>query len=228
MESERSLAVSSLSTLMPRPSIRGLGRVRRAEFREMLDDPCSYSKFREYAATCFSSELTAFLDEYQSLKTATVFALNNQHCQILNPEKSTADLSLNFDHNGTLAANEQSASHLPRHWTRDSPHRVPKAQPLNLNTSVTISILETAKATYPHYDLSEAAFFPAVVLDKLVTVFSVYISLQSPMALNISQAMRNRIQARLENNQMTLTILDEAKDEVLMMLYADVYTRYCS
>ncbi|KAJ1958840.1 hypothetical protein EC988_000059 [Linderina pennispora] len=227
-ESKTSSTASSFSALGPRPSIRALGRVRRAEFRQMMDSPHAYSKFREFTATCFSSELTAFVDEYQSLKTATVFALNSQHCQPTTLEQSIGNLTLSDDQSINLGPHEHGAVSAPRHGAKGSPHRVAKAQPLNLNTSATISILETAKAMYSHYDISESTLFPSVVVDKLVTVFSVYINSQSPMALNLPQAMRQRIQERLDNNEMSLTILDEAKDEVLLMLYADVYTRYCS
>ncbi|KAJ1931748.1 hypothetical protein EC988_009685, partial [Linderina pennispora] len=50
---------------------RGATKIRRSDFNRVLDDPYEYETFREFAASCFCSELTAFIDEYQSLKTKT-------------------------------------------------------------------------------------------------------------------------------------------------------------
>ncbi|KAJ2427003.1 hypothetical protein GGF41_001843, partial [Coemansia sp. RSA 2531] len=54
------------------PVVVSATSTRRANFNRMMDDPTEYQQFREFAASCFCSELTAFIDEYQALKARTL------------------------------------------------------------------------------------------------------------------------------------------------------------
>ncbi|KAJ1948846.1 hypothetical protein EC988_005007, partial [Linderina pennispora] len=165
--------------------------------------------------------LTAFIDEYQSLKTKTVTALGNADSPILETSSSwRSSLSLdspNGDFYGDVSVH-------PQQFAYNKP--ASKAKPLTLSTGISVSILETAKAAYPQHEFTENTQFPTTVLDRLVRIFSIYLNLNSYMALNVPSVMVRKIQDQLDRKQMSLPILDEVKDEVLFMLYTDVFTRY--
>ncbi|KAJ1852127.1 hypothetical protein LPJ73_002886 [Coemansia sp. RSA 2703] len=102
----------------------------------------------------------------------------------------------------------------------------PNARALRLQTPPTVSILETARAVYPQHEFSESTPFPVASMDKLIAIFSVFINSNSYTAITLPSSMVLRLRDRLGSHQLTLIILDEIKEEVLNMLYFDVYTRY--
>ncbi|KAJ2816665.1 hypothetical protein IWW50_006419 [Coemansia erecta] len=189
---------------------------RRSEFSATLADPYEYRFFCDFAASCFCSEMTAFIDEYQVLKSLTVVALgsNDMWRDEANHIESDymAQMANNIDSDmGYLAiAGRQNSN----------------ATALRLQTPPTVSILETARAAYPQYDLNEATPFPVASMDKLVAIFSVFVNSSSYTAVSLPSAMVLRLRERLGKSQLTITILDEIKDEVINMLYFDVFTRY--
>ncbi|KAJ1661786.1 hypothetical protein IW140_006429 [Coemansia sp. RSA 1813] len=189
---------------------------RRAEFNSILADPYEYRFFCDFAASCFCSEMTAFIDEYQSLKSLTVIALGSEDIW-----REDAD-QLDPGYMSRMASNIDSGISYLALANRDHPN----AKALRLQTPPTVCILETARAVYPQYDLSEVTPFPVASMDKLVAMFSVFINSNSYTAVSLPSAMVLRIRERLGRSQLTLTIFDEIKDEVLNMLYFDVFTRY--
>ncbi|KAJ2483004.1 hypothetical protein IWW56_000687 [Coemansia sp. RSA 2131] len=189
---------------------------KRSEFNAILADPYEYRYFCDFAASCFCSEMTAFIDEYQALKGLTVIALGSEdmwrdEANHVEPDYM-ARMASNIDADlGYLAiAGRQHSS----------------AKALRLQTSPTVSILETARAVYPQYDMNDATPFPVAAMDKLVAIFSVFVNSNSYTAVSLPSAMVLRLRERLGKSQLTVTILDEIKDEILNMLYFDVFTRY--
>ncbi|KAJ2659325.1 hypothetical protein IWW48_003568 [Coemansia sp. RSA 1200] len=189
---------------------------RRAEFNAILADPYEYRFFCDFAASCFCSEMTAFIDEYQSLKSLTVVALGSEDIW-----REDAD-QLDPGYMTRMASNIDNGIGILALAGRDHPN----AKALRLQTPPTVCILETARAVYPQYDLSEVTPFPVASMDKLVAMFSVFVNSNSYTAVSLPSAMVLRIRERLGRSQLTLTIFDEIKDEVLNMLYFDVFTRY--
>ncbi|KAJ2805283.1 hypothetical protein H4R21_001316 [Coemansia helicoidea] len=63
-------------------------------------------------------------------------------------------------------------------------------------------------------------------MDKLVTILGVFINSASWTAISLPSVLLLRIRDRLARSQLTLTILDEIREEILNMLYLDVFTRY--
>ncbi|KAJ2520736.1 hypothetical protein GGI11_001785 [Coemansia sp. RSA 2049] len=189
---------------------------RRAEFNGILADPYEYRYFCDFAASCFCSEMTAFIDEYQSLKAQTIIALGSEDIW-----REDAD-QLDPGYMARMASNIDSDIGYLALANRDNAH----SKSLRLQTPPTVCILDTARAVYPQYDLSEVTPFPVASLDKLVVMLSVFVNSNSYTAVNLPSAMVLRIRERLGRSQLTLTIFDEIKDEVLNMLYFDVFTRY--
>ncbi|KAJ1722670.1 hypothetical protein LPJ53_002928 [Coemansia erecta] len=191
---------------------------KRSEYNAILADPHEYRYFRDFAASCFCSEMTAFIDEYQMLKELTVLSLGSEDVwrQDINHAEAAYSMQLatNTIDNGVsyLAMSNRSAH--------------PNTRALRLQTPPTVTIIETAKAVYPQYDFNENTPFPVASMDKLIAIFSVFINSNSYTAVTLPPSMIIRLRERLGTNQLTLTILDEIKEEVLNMLYFDVYTRY--
>ncbi|KAJ2739332.1 hypothetical protein GGI20_006125, partial [Coemansia sp. BCRC 34301] len=71
-------ATTAATTTIPSSVVMGATSTRRANFNRMMDDPTEYQQFREFAASCFCSELTAFIDEYQALKARTLVLFERQ------------------------------------------------------------------------------------------------------------------------------------------------------
>ncbi|KAJ2786839.1 hypothetical protein GGI15_001201 [Coemansia interrupta] len=191
---------------------------KRSEYNAILADPHEYRYFRDFAASCFCSEMTAFIDEYQMLKELTVLSLGSEDIWRQGINHAEAAYSMQMATN-TI---DNGVSYLA--MSNRNVH--PNTRALRLQTPATVTILETAKAVYPQYDFNENTPFPVASMDKLIAIFSVFINSNSYTAVTLPPSMVLRLRDRLGTHQLTLTILDEIKDEVLNMLYFDVYTRY--
>ncbi|KAJ1948845.1 hypothetical protein EC988_005006, partial [Linderina pennispora] len=95
-----------------------------------------------------------------------------------------------------------------------------------VHTSITVGILDTRKSAYPGRNTSEETQFPEALKDKVSSTFAIYIHSKSYMAVNVLQSMVRKIKEYLWTHEITLSILDEVRDEVLFILYADIYTSY--
>ncbi|KAJ2453275.1 hypothetical protein EV183_002332 [Coemansia sp. RSA 2336] len=189
---------------------------KRSEFNAILADPYEYRYFCDFAASCFCSEMTAFIDEYQALKGLTIGALGSD--DMWRDEANHQDP----DYTSRLAKNiDSDIGYLAMAGQHNSASKA-----LSLQTPPSVTILETARATYPQCDFNETTPFPVAAMDKLVAIFSVFINSNSYTAVSLPSAMVLRLRERLGSSQLTLIILDEIKDEVLNMLYFDVFTRY--
>ncbi|KAJ2308651.1 hypothetical protein IWW54_004012 [Coemansia sp. RSA 2705] len=197
---------------------------RRLVFNRMLDNADEYQKFRTFAVSCFSSELTTFIEEYQVLK-AEALALLSPHSVRARPSTSTmiSDFGKS-DCSGkrrvTFAPTSVSAS-LVNSLTlqRSEFAHVP-------TTSVTVSILDTLTAANPELCGDEAMRFPQQLHEKLKAIYWDYIDPSSYTSVNATPLTVRRITDRIHAKEYTISLLDELKDEVLFMLYSDVYTRY--
>ncbi|KAJ2706239.1 hypothetical protein FB645_001755 [Coemansia sp. IMI 203386] len=190
----------------------------RADYNAILADPYEYRYFCDFAASCFCSEMTAFIDEYQALKGLSVVALGSEDIwredvDQLEPTFMTRMVTNTIDDTmGYLALANRNIN--------------VNVKSLRLQTPPSVSILDTARAVYPQYNFNETTPFPVAAMDKLVGIFSVFINSHSYTAVNLPAAMVLRLREKLAGSNLTLTILDEIKDEVLNMLYYDVFTRY--
>ncbi|KAJ2696169.1 hypothetical protein H4218_004762 [Coemansia sp. IMI 209128] len=196
---------------------------RRANFNRMMDDPAEYQQFREFAASCFCSELTAFIDEYQALKTRTL-VLFERHttrdslavaARHVSPPSTPSTLVRGLDSIGTL-----------RGRLRDDV-LLQGTELLQIRTtSITVSILETVIDTYRGESIPGMRQFPPELLVKLEMINREFVDPRSYTSVNASPLTVKRFIERMQSKDYSLTLLDEFKSEVLFMLYTDVYTRY--
>ncbi|KAJ1959259.1 hypothetical protein GGI12_004429 [Dipsacomyces acuminosporus] len=198
---------------------RGNSKFRRG-FVEILNDPQLYAQFKDFASSCFCSELISFIDEYQTLKALTLIALGQKAYSTKPVFRPTSTPLMQSPISAVFVIPEDS----------NHSDSIPNL-PLNINLSklhnnATMGILEAAKEIYPDRGFNHATMFPPALMDALVMIFSNYINSSSPTAVNVPQIMIRRIQEKLKKKQLYLTILDEVKDEVLYLLYVNVFTRF--
>ncbi|KAI9470151.1 hypothetical protein LPJ55_001883 [Coemansia sp. RSA 990] len=203
---------------------------RRAGFKRMLDSPAEYQQFRTFAVSCFSSELTTFIEEYQVLKAETLAILCPQtQKRPSTSASSTVDggpraprISDSGSRHVTFAQSVNVAPCLLDNATLDT------GDHLNPTTSITVSILDTLASADPVYchDGAEKTMFPPQLLDKLKAIYWDYIDPSSYTSVNATPLVVRHITESMNTNQYTVTMLDELKEEVLFMLYTDVYTRF--
>ncbi|KAJ1960322.1 hypothetical protein GGI12_003867 [Dipsacomyces acuminosporus] len=199
------------------------GKFRQA-FIHVLEDDELYDKFKDFASSCFCSELISFVDEYQTLKVLTLVALGQREYSTDPGLGSATSPLIQSPMSGMFAISDSNSSH-----GRDSYTSLPPNINLSkIQNNATVSILEAAKEIYPDRGFNHATMFPPALMDALVMIFSNYINSTSPTAVNVPQIMIRRIQEKLNQSQLHLTILDEVKDEVLYLLYVNVFTRFTS
>ncbi|KAJ2531408.1 hypothetical protein GGH20_001515 [Coemansia sp. RSA 1937] len=201
-QSPSSEAEMAPRVLLPLPN-------RRVNFNRMLDDPIEYNKFRTFAVSCFSSELTAFIEEYQVLKAKTIAILRPKSMRG-RPSDSTIC---------TLANPEPTKLPVSPHATSPPKTSESAYTPTSVTTSILYTLTNNSKPTH-------TVSFPSQLFDKLKAVYWDYIDPNSYTSVNASPMVVRRIDEMMNNNDYNVTLFDELKDEVLFMLYSDVYTRY--
>ncbi|KAJ2466495.1 hypothetical protein GGI02_004351 [Coemansia sp. RSA 2322] len=210
---------------------------RRINFNRTMDDPAEYQRFRLFAASCFCSELTAFVDEYQLLKARTLshFGLlqtNGAGFTIprhQNSPPSTPSTLAATDSDGIDDDSEQRHRRLrmSRCMVDNALTQSMEFMSSALTTSITVSILETVVAAFPDQNSgSGMEQFPADMFDKLDMIRREFVDPRSFTSVNASPLTVKRFMERMESKDLSLTLLDEFKSEVLFMLYTDVYMRY--
>ncbi|KAJ2761096.1 hypothetical protein H4S06_001385 [Coemansia sp. BCRC 34490] len=210
----------------PRPA--GVSR-RRAEFNGMLDSASDYHKFRQFAASCFCSELTSFIEEYQVLKSLVLVLLDHQ---IAKSGNSPHARSLGFSALDSAGEKQDSggAGLRPNRLSQSiaesilSQDMVAFAESFQ-RTSVTVSILDTVNDKYPGTNPEELVF-PKQLVAKVLAIHSEFVDPASLTSVNAPPHVVRKISARIDSGYYHVSIFDDIKDEVLLMLYSDVYTRY--
>ncbi|KAJ2448509.1 hypothetical protein EV183_005404 [Coemansia sp. RSA 2336] len=201
---------------------------RRAGFKRMLDNPTEYQQFRTFAVSCFSSELTTFIEEYQVLKAETLAILCPQTQKRPSTSASTtvdggpSQIPGSGSRHVTFAQSVSVAPCLLDNATLDT------GDQLEPTTSITVSILDTLASADPIFcrDGADKTMFPSQLFDKLKAIYWDYIDPSSYTSVNATPLVVRHITESMNSNQFTVTMLDELKEEVLFMLYTDVYTRF--
>ncbi|KAJ1893675.1 hypothetical protein LPJ81_005329 [Coemansia sp. IMI 209127] len=206
----------------------GLGlSSRRVDFNLMLNDVAEYKRFRTFAASCFSSQLTSFLEEYQMLKSRMLALLEFQDTR---------------NNKGTSAAKKQTSLLSPPCVLDDSPAQTMRLSRIIVNTilsqdmdfaetfersktSINVSILDSVIERYPGIDQVSLAF-PPQLAHKIERMYRDFVDPSSLTSVGASMLVVRRISHSINTNNFHIALLDELKDEVLLMLYCDVYTRY--
>ncbi|KAJ2797241.1 hypothetical protein H4S07_005999 [Coemansia furcata] len=91
---------------------------------------------------------------------------------------------------------------------------------------VTKGIFESAMLALPPMSIDQNTQFPEAIKSSFASFTHTYFSTGSYMAINIPREVVEDIQSAIEENNVVLSVLDKAKDEVLFLLCTDVYSGY--
>ncbi|KAJ2865472.1 hypothetical protein GGI22_001499 [Coemansia erecta] len=200
--------------MLKEPPVYSLGMSsRRADFNKMLDSGSEYKQFRSFAASCFCSELTAFVEEYQILKSLVLALLDSQgFCT--GTRTSTGDQA---PRNGEVVPNRLSQSIMDDIMSHDAQ--------FFQRSSATVSILATVRDKYANVN-SDSLLFPMRLAPRIRGMYKEFVDPASLTSVNASSLVVRRVAERINSQDFHVSLFDELKDEVLLMLYSDVYTRF--
>ncbi|KAJ2725639.1 hypothetical protein GGI07_001139 [Coemansia sp. Benny D115] len=209
-----------------------IGQGRRAGFNAMLEDPIEYQSFRAFAVSCFCSELTGFIEEYQALKARTVFHFKSSAKDSgLSKMKTNANSQRNAssredNRKETLSQLRLSQCMIDEAFEMEASAK--KAGVTSIHTSIRDAVLKVC-AKDKHFQKTAAGEelqFPQAVIHKITAIFYEYVDPNSYASVNATPLVARQIADGVNSNYYPLTMLDDLKNEVLFMLYTDVYSRY--
>ncbi|KAJ1642217.1 hypothetical protein LPJ64_005911 [Coemansia asiatica] len=219
------------------PSSLNLGR--RAAFNKMLDCPIEYQSFRVFAASCFCSELTGFIEDYQLLKARTVLVLKNRGGSSRLSEMIPAmpDTFEMHKIEKTIIADKETTINRIRlsQCIVDSALAVYNDSEdrglTGFNVSIIDTVLQDGNETFSAYRVDEETEdsemqFPEALFERIGKLYKEHIDPRSFSSVNASASAVKRITERIESKAYPLTLFDDVKSEVMFMLYSDVYLRY--
>ncbi|KAJ2430899.1 hypothetical protein GGF41_000784, partial [Coemansia sp. RSA 2531] len=198
------------------------------EFNRMMEDNSQRHLFLLYTAQNYSTSIPVFLDDFQMLKYKTIDALR-QGVQSQSPSACSQH---------STGANDAPGAAATRPLAQLEEARSPIQMLANVRKSledhslaaaavpVTKGIFESAMLALPPLSVDQNTRFPEAVKSSFASFTYTYFSAGSYMSINIPREVVEDIQSAIEENNVTLSVLDKAKDEVLFLLCTDVYSGY--
>ncbi|KAJ2370667.1 hypothetical protein H4S01_000155 [Coemansia sp. RSA 2610] len=92
--------------------------------------------------------------------------------------------------------------------------------------SLDVGIVETIGHAFPQYGASYSTPVPDSLRDKVNAVVNTFILPGSPWEINLSSRLVEQSQEFVGGSPMPCGLLDEIKNEVVDLLYSNVYIRY--
>ncbi|KAJ2839108.1 hypothetical protein FBU31_000771 [Coemansia sp. 'formosensis'] len=182
------------------------------EFNRMMEDSTQRHLFLLFTAQYYCSTLPAFLDDFQMLKYKTIDALGQ-----------AGDSQLLTTTNRSSAQLEKVRSPIQM---MANVRKSLEDHSLAAVVPVTKGIFESAMLALPPMSIDQNTQFPEAVKSSFASFTYTYFSTGSYMAINIPREVVEDIQSAIEENNVVLSVLDKAKDEVLFLLCTDVYSAY--
>ena len=224
----------------------------RQAFYKLFQDPTSYTSFKLFASKSYCSELTTFVDEYQYIKARLIQSFepqsiitgddNNSKGQE-DTAKQFSQSSYSFKSTGSLIRklSQKKIHFLPliSNTLSQSTTNVnkPNSNSNNNNneesllytnlTPINQGLLETLIQKYPSLNItSQNTPIPSEIQSLLFSFVRNYILPDSSFAVNITSGSIKFAKSCLENGIAEWDMLDQARDEILNLLYQNVYPRY--
>ncbi|KAJ2550589.1 hypothetical protein EV175_004011, partial [Coemansia sp. RSA 1933] len=98
--------------------------------------------------------------------------------------------------------------------------------PLATLVPITKGIFESAVAVLPPRSVDQTTQFPEAVKSAFSSFVHTFFGKGSCMSINIPNDIAIQVQTAVDQNNVVLSVLDRAKDEVLFLLCTDVFTGY--
>ncbi|KAJ2076974.1 hypothetical protein H4R24_005401 [Coemansia sp. RSA 988] len=211
------------------------------EFQLALEDSAQRERFFAFATQYYRSALPSFLSDFQLLKYQVLEALMNDNQRntcctqyaCSNASMSTIPVRLAHEYNRPVCTSTitKAVAQWHKRWYPvqivPSIQRPHDSHPFAKAVPITKGILESAMLLLPSKSIDERTLFPETTRSALSNLVCTYLDHGSCMSVNIPNSIVERVQAAVEHSNITLSVLDHAKDEVLFLLCIDVYMGYC-
>ncbi|GES89822.1 hypothetical protein GLOIN_2v1610366 [Rhizophagus clarus] len=180
---------------------------RYIRFEKVLEDSELFELYKVCTAACFCTELILFLREYQFLKSLVVHCCTPSNKEILPPPTPKLHITetghVLFSDNSDLL-NSSTAT---------------LVSPSFITTPCTKSITETVSA---------ATWIPMPI--ELHTdyknFYETFFDSDSDLAINFPGSLLNDIKGMVKNENYELTMYEQAREEVLNLLYRNTFERF--
>ncbi|KAJ2448407.1 hypothetical protein EV183_005456 [Coemansia sp. RSA 2336] len=93
-------------------------------------------------------------------------------------------------------------------------------------TSLDTGIIETIAHAFPQYGITYSTPVPEELREKLVAIVKTFILPRAPWEINLSSRIVETSKEFVNGGPMPCGTLDDAKNEVIDLLYSNVYIRY--
>ncbi|KAG9304544.1 hypothetical protein G9A89_020108 [Geosiphon pyriformis] len=180
-----------------------------ANFMDVLGNSEQFSRYKEFSAACFCTELILFLEEYQFLKIRVAQCCDPQLSQKKEVEVQEPDPLYIQDMKNHLLFSDMA------HIFRSAP-----ISPSLISTPCTISIAETISAArwipFPTHELqSDYLMFYGMFFDQT-----------SDLAINLRGSTLSTVKAMIDKDMFEITMFETARQEVLALLYQNTFDRF--
>ncbi|KAJ2583521.1 hypothetical protein GGH95_000953 [Coemansia sp. RSA 1836] len=209
----------------------------KQSFMAAMQDAEEHDSIEQFAGRCFCAELVSFLDVYLALKM-NIYKDIRQHGPSLpsaapadsdTPARAGSDLVMRAPASSTphtvhFLDTEGLASGQPAHGS-GSQANLAAALSDNL-ASLSSSITATMTRAFPEYDISDDTLISERLRDVLKTIVRTFMLPESPLAINVPHAIVSSFRAYLLGSPATFGMVERVKEEVINLLYSNVYIRY--
>ncbi|OLY84345.1 hypothetical protein AYI68_g1490 [Smittium mucronatum] len=95
-----------------------------------------------------------------------------------------------------------------------------------INTPISVSISEAVQMMYPSSEVFPSTPVPHELRQLFISFFNVFVDPDSELVVDIHMSIVDEITQLIHNDEISLGIFDDAREEVLELLYFGVFPRY--
>ncbi|CAG8579892.1 9241_t:CDS:2 [Rhizophagus irregularis] len=176
-------------------------------FEKVLEDSELFERYKVCAAACFCAELVIFLQEYQYLKILVAHSCTPSNKEVLPPPSPVLHITetghVTFPNNSDLL-NTSTAT---------------LVSPTFVTTPCTKSIAETVTA-------ASWIPMPFELRTDYSTFYETFFDSNSDLAINFPGCLLSDIKEMVKDEKYELTMYEEAREEVLNLLYRNTFERF--
>ncbi|RGB41985.1 hypothetical protein C1646_662567 [Rhizophagus diaphanus] len=176
-------------------------------FEKVLEDSELFERYKVCAAACFCAELVIFLQEYQYLKILVTHSCTPSNKEVLPPPSPV----LHITETGHVTFPDNSGLLNTSTTTLVSPTFV--------TTPCTKSIAETVSA-------ASWIPMPFELRTDYSTFYETFFDSNSDLAINFPGCLLSDIKEMVKDEKYELTMYEEAREEVLNLLYRNTFERF--
>ncbi|KAJ2163206.1 hypothetical protein GGF46_000136 [Coemansia sp. RSA 552] len=220
----------------------------RDSFLRALQDSAEYEKIKRHAQSCFCEELVLFLHVFVALKQAIFAHFQEQHRtsaeharsaataapgppssreslpKSLSPWRPHTTMGFFGKYLDPGSSNRRSHSERTQRTSAERSRSMLRGANHDLSSRST-GIVDALQHAAPNAGFDGSTLVPEEHRHVLGAVIRTFILPDSVLAVNTSGSVLSACQKYLAGDQLVLGTLDKAKDEVLELLYSNVYQR---